>query len=134
MMGKNLYPTIPQFFEARMSEHSMVSAFRRLPNDDEIIYEIQRHRYNDTVRVWLSDHYHHTEMDFYNRPKEIKAGDYILIARPEAADLGGYSMERIRIGKLADLMGALTKREMWKYEPPSEEEKERRRATRAPRQ
>jgi hypothetical protein len=125
-MGKNLYHTIPQFFEARMQEHPLVEAFRRLPNDDEIIYEIRRKRYGDTIRVWLSDHYHYTEMDFYNRPKEIKAGDYILIARPEAQD-GAYSQDKIRVGKLGDLMGALTKRQMWTYEPPSEKERVQRR-------
>jgi hypothetical protein len=119
-MGKNLYYTIPEFFEKRMSQHSMVESFRRLPNDDEIIYEITRNRYGDTIHVWLSDHYHPNEMDFYNRPREIRAGDYILIARPEASDGGGYSLDEIRIGKLKDLMGALTKRQMWKYEPPSD--------------
>jgi hypothetical protein len=126
-MGKNLYYTIPQFFEDRMLEHSMVDSFRRLLNDNEIIYEIRRKRYGDTVRVWLSDHYHHTEMDFYNRPKEIIAGDYILIARPEAADHGECSIDKIRIGKIGDLMGALTRRHMWTYEPPSAEEKQKRR-------
>ena len=103
-----------------MREHSIVESFRVLPNDDEIIYEIRPNRYGDTVRVWLSDHCHHTEMDFYNRPREIRSGDYILIARPEAADEGGYSLDNIRIGKLKDFMGALTKRHMWKYEPPSD--------------
>jgi hypothetical protein len=120
VMGKDLHYTIPIFFEKRMNDHSMVASLRRLPNDDETIYEIRRNRYDDTVRVWLSDHYHHTEMDIYNRPREIRSGDYILIARPEAADEGGYSLENIRVGKLRDFMGALNKRQMWKYEPPSD--------------
>jgi hypothetical protein len=129
-MGKNLHYTIPLFFQERMREHSTVASFRQLPNDDAFIFEIRRKRFGDTVRVCLSDHYHHNEMDFYNRPREIRAGDYILIARPEAADEGGYSHEKIRVGKIRDFMGALTKREMWKYEPPSDEERQRKRSAR----
>jgi hypothetical protein len=129
VMGKNLYYTIPQFFERRMQEHSAVLSFRLLPNDNEIIYEIRRRNFGDTIRVWLSDQYNFGESDFNNRPREIRAGDYILIARPEAHG-GDYSEDKIRIGKLADFMGALTKRQMWKYEPPSEEERKRRAAKR----
>jgi hypothetical protein len=125
-MGKNLYYTIPRYFEARMSEHSMVRSCRLLPHDDAIIYEIKRHKFDDTVRVWLSDQYLFGEADFQNRPREIQSGDYILIARPEAGSHGGFSDEKIRVGKLADFMGALTKRQMWKYEPPTAEEKKRR--------
>lgn len=125
-MGKNLYYTIPRYFEARMDEHSKVRTCRLLPHDDEIIYEITRHHFNDTIRVWLSDQYSFGEADFRNRPQQIRAGDYILIAKPEAASHGGYSDEKIRVGKLADFMGALTKREMWKYEPPSAEERKQR--------
>jgi hypothetical protein len=126
-MGKNLHYTIPLYFKARMAEHSMVRSCRLLPHDSEIIYEIKRHRFDDTIRVWLSDQYLFGEADFRNRPNKIRSGDYILIARPEAASHGGFSEEKIRIGKLADFMGALTRREMWKYEPPSAEEKKRRR-------
>jgi hypothetical protein len=125
-MGNNLHYTIPQFFERRMEEHSEVESFRRLPNSEEIIYEIKRSSYQDVVRVWLSDQYNFGDADFENRPREIRAGDYILIARPEAASHGGYSEDNIRVGKLADFMGALRKRRMWKYEPPSAEEKKRR--------
>lgn len=127
-MGKNLYYTIPRYFEARMAEHSIVKSCRLLPNDSEIIYEIKRNRYDDTIRVWLSDQYKFGDADFQNRPREIRPGDYILIARPEASSHGGYSDEKIRVGKLADFMGALTKRQMWKYEPPSAEDKKKRRA------
>jgi hypothetical protein len=93
-------------------------------------YEIKRDRFADTIHVWLSDQYNFGEADFQNRSREIRSGDYILIARPEASSHGGYSEEKIRVGKLADFMGALTKREMWKYEPPSAEEKKRAKLTR----
>ena len=123
-MGKNLYYTIPRFFEQRMSEHSAVKSFRVLPNEHEFIYEIKR-EIGDTIRVWLADQYNFDTGDFENRPREICAGDYILIARPEAHG-GGYSEDKIRIGKLADFMGALTKKDMWRYEPPSDEDRKNR--------
>jgi hypothetical protein len=124
-MGNNLYYTIPKFFEDRMREHSMVTETRRLDVEGELVYEITRHRYSDTIRVWLSDAYRFTEMDFFNRPKELKAGDYILIAKPEGG--GGVSEQlvadaRIGVGKLGELMGALNVRAMWTYVPPTEEE------------
>jgi len=126
MMGKNIHYSIIDFFENRMAQHSNVASCRPLKNDTEYVYEIKRLRFGDTVRVWLSDHYHFNEMDLYNRPREIRAGDYILIARPEAQDHGGYSEDNIRVGKLADFMGSLNKKEMWKYEPPSDDEKKER--------
>jgi hypothetical protein len=124
-MGNDLYYTIPRFFEEPMREHSMVLSVRRLDVEGEIVYELSRHKYCDTVRVWLSDAYRFTEMDYYNRPKELKAGDYILIAKPEGG--GGVSDQlvattRIAVGKLGELMGALNVAKMWTYVPPTEEE------------
>jgi hypothetical protein len=129
-MGKDLYYTIPQFFEKRILEHSAVESWILLPCDEEYIYRISRARYGDQVLVWLSDQYHFTDMDFYNRPRQLRAGDYIVIAKPEAS--GGASTELIRqyrigVGKLGVFMGALNKRNMWTYEPPDEKEKARRR-------
>ena len=124
-MGKDLYYTIPKFFEDRMREHSMVADLRRLDVEGEFVYEITRKRYVDVIRVWLSDAYRFTEMDYFNRPQELRPGDYILIAKPEGG--GGVSEQligsaQIGLGKMADLMGALNNRRMWTYIPPTEEE------------
>ncbi len=124
-MGKDLYYTIPRFFEARMREHSMVAAIRQLDVEGEFVYEITRNRHDDTIRVWLSDAYRFTEMDYFNRPRELKTGDYILIAKPEGGGEVGEQLiatTRIGVGKLAELMGALNVRRMWTYVPPSDEE------------
>jgi hypothetical protein len=125
-MGDDLYFTIPQFFEQRMLDHSMISAARRLSVLGEYVYELDRKKFRDTVRVWLSDAYRFTEMDFHNRPKELRAGDYILIAKPEGG--GGVDQQlidatHIGVGKLGELMGALNVRQMWTYIPPTEEER-----------
>lgn len=124
-MGRDLHYTIPKFFEDRMHEHSAVAEIRKLNVQDELVYEILRSKYGDKVRVWLSDAYHFTEMDYFNRPSELKAGDYILIAKPEGN--GGVSNQlieeaKIGVGKLGEFMGALNIRRMWTYVPPTAEE------------
>jgi hypothetical protein len=81
------------------------------------------------ILVWLSDAYLFTDMDYHNRPSELGPGDYVLVAKPE----GGAHVSpelideaRIGVGKLAEFMGALTKRDTWTYKPPSWEEQQRR--------
>jgi hypothetical protein len=132
-VGKDLHYTIRPFFEKRIAEHSAVASCVLLPCEQEFIYRISRARYEDEVLVWLADQYHFTDMDFYNRPRQLRPGDYIVIAKPEAE--GGASPELIRqyrigVGKLGMFMGALNKRKMWTHEPPDEEEKARRRELR----
>lgn len=104
----------------------MVISWQRLACDEGIVYEIQRERYSDRVKIWLSDAYLFTDMDFLNRPSIITAGDYILIAKPEGGEVVSHeliSSSRIGVGKIGELMGALNKREMWTYVPPTEEER-----------
>ncbi len=96
--------------------------------EGEYVYELDRRKFKDTIRVWLSDAYRFTDMDYYNRPKELRAGDYILIAKPEGGD--GSSKQlidagRIGVGKLADFMGALNVRQMWTYVPTTDEERQK---------
>lgn len=127
-MGDDLHPSIIEFFERRMLEHSNVADFQRLEVDGEIVYSIKRRKFGDEIRVWLSDAYHFSEMDFYNKPKEIVEGDFILIARPEAGATRMFSSDiysRISTGKIGDFMGALNIRNMWKYVPPDKSTSQR---------
>jgi hypothetical protein len=120
-MGKDLYYTIPIFFEDRMRSHTIVATHKRLYIEGEFVYEIKRIKFQDTLRVWLSDAYYFTEMGYYNRPAELQAGDYILIAKPEGGggvDKNLIRTEKIGVGKMAELLGALNVRQMWTYEPP----------------
>lgn len=119
-MGRDLYYTIPLFFENKMREHACVSHFRRI-DAEELIYEISRDKFDDTLKVWLSDAYLFTELDFDNRPFLLKRGDYILIARPEA----GHSVSKelvksvgIGVGKIKELMGSLNRAKVWTYSIP----------------
>lgn len=112
-----------------MEAHSNVLGVEDVSTEDFFLYRIRRLRPNDSVLVWLSDAYRFTDMDFHNRPEELGPGDFILIAKPEGG--GGASAQlineaRIGVGKLAELMGALTKRDVWAYEAPNWEERQRR--------
>ena len=96
-MGTELHYTIINFFEKRMAEHSNVEYFERLDVQDEYVYLIKRIKFNDHIRVWLSDAYLFTETDYYNKPREIVAGDFILIARPEATNAWDPSTQRQKL-------------------------------------
>jgi hypothetical protein len=128
-MTKDLYYTIPQYFEERMNEHSNVSKVENESDEEFFLYRVLRAKLRDSVLVWLSDAYHFTDVDFVSRPARLEAGDYIVIAKPEGS--GGASQHlvdsaRIGVGRLADFMGALNSKQMWSYEPPSFEEKQAR--------
>lgn len=127
-MGKDLHHTILKFLQKRLDNHSMVTGWSRADEDDYIVYDVERKKYADRVKILLSDAYLFTEFDFINRPK-IEC-DFILIAKPE----GGYSVKRtetdaakIGVGKLGEMMGALNSKEMWTYTAPSDEELRKRR-------
>ena len=125
-MTKDLYHTIPEYFLARMHEHSSVISVHDVSTDEYFLYRISRKRYGD-VLVWLSDAYTFTDMDYANRPEQLQRGDYIVIAKPEGG--GGASAQfinaaEIGVGKLADLMGALNRRDMWSYVAPTWEERQ----------
>jgi hypothetical protein len=125
-MSKDLYYTIPRYFLERMHEHSGVLSLEDVSTDDAYLYRIRRTKYGE-VLVWLSDAYKFTDMDFINRPDQLTRGDYIIIAKPEGG--GGAARHLIEdaeigVGKLADFMGALNKREIWNYVAPTWEEKQ----------
>src|SRR5205814_1870223 len=82
------------------------------------LYRVHRRRQGDVVLVWVSDAYLFTDMDYHNRPDELGPGDYVLVAKPEggaqvSAEL--IAEARIGVGQVAELMGALTVRDTWKY-------------------
>ena len=125
-MTKDLYYTIPEYFIDRMRDHDCVMSIEDVSTDEHYLFRIIRRNFTD-ITVWLSDAYTFEDMDYINRPKELQAGDYIVIAKPEG--YGGASSElidsaKIGVGKLGELMGALNKRDMWKYVAPSWEEKQ----------
>ncbi|MGI4733135.1 MAG: hypothetical protein ACRYFW_15525 [Janthinobacterium lividum] len=125
-MTKDLYYTIPEYFLDRMQEHSCVLSVDDVSTGEYFLYRIHRRSYKD-VLVWLSDAYLFGDMDYVNRPTELQRGDYIVIAKPEGgggASAGLVESIQIGVGKLADLMGALSRRDMWAYVAPTWEERQ----------
>lgn len=125
-MGKDLHPSIRTFFLGRMDEHDAVSAVDLLPDDDDILYELRRARFGDTITVWLSDAYLFTDADFHNRPGNIGAGDYIIVGKPEGGISVDYDLIRqynIGVGKIGKFMGALNFPETWRFLTAEEREK-----------
>ena len=121
-MGKDLHYTIVSFFEKVVSGHTMVRELVRLPNKEHYIYEIKRTKGLSCVIVVLSDEYAYGEFDYLNRPDELKDGGIILVAKPEAYFSNetqvNHPSDKILIGKIGILLGALNKEDFWNYEKP----------------
>lgn len=124
-MTKDLHRSIIDFFESRMKEHDCVEDFFKIPDEDDLVYQINRSRRRRSLNVWLCDAYHFTEADFYNRPRLICQNDYILVAKPEASFQIDYDIirrERIGIGQIGKFMGALNFDDPWRFLDAQERE------------
>ena len=110
------------FFEKVMQEHSQVSGCVRLKSsaEDEYVYEITRRNDLPPVRVHVSGAYEYGLGDYIARPREIKAGDFVVTSSfggtIEPMARARAQSERIGLGQVQDLMGALNYRHVWKYE------------------
>jgi hypothetical protein len=126
-MTKDLYYTIPQYFERALLRHDNVVSLKNVSTDDFFLYQIDRRLQRDSILVWLSDAYLFSDMDFNNKPQQLKRGDYILVAKPEgSASVSSALIDGtgIGVGKLGELMGALNKKQMWTYTAPDWQEKQ----------
>jgi len=118
-MGKDLHYLVIKFFEERMSQHSKVRSFTEIQDDNDILYRIERAGDLPDLTVHLSDAYRYTMHDYYCKPAVLGAGDFILIARPEAdfsEDIVVVAVrDKIGIGQIGKFMGALHHRDVWLY-------------------
>jgi hypothetical protein len=111
-----------------MAQHSCVGVWSRADSEESIIYHIVRPQHGDTVRVFLTDAYLFTELDLDTMRSVLSPNDFVLIARPEA----GYTRQaresgrqtQLGVGKLAEFMGALNKRNLWEYLTMEEREEQ----------
>lgn len=109
-----------------MSGHSNVADMRDESDDENYIYRIARAKQRDEILVWLTDAYLFTDADYYSRPPELRAGDFILVAKPEGGfhlDIETIHRERIGVGQIGKFMGALNAKEMWTYLTQDERER-----------
>ena len=120
-MSKDLRPEHIDFFMARMKDHSSVTCIEDISTDEFYIYKLFRTGDLSPVIVYLSDAYEFTDAEFLARPKKPRP-DYILIALPHASGPESKTCrkEKVGIGKIRALMGALNKRNLWEYVPPEE--------------
>ncbi len=120
-MGKDLHYLVVKFFRERMEEHSKVRRFTEIQHENDILYEIERVAELPSLVVQLSDAYRYTLQDYYSKPMSLGKGDFILIARPEAdydVDIVSVAAkDKIGIGKIGTLLGALNRKNVWQYQP-----------------
>lgn len=120
-MGKDLHYLVVKFFREKMIDHSKIINFVEISDENDILYKIERTEGLNSLVVHLSDAYRYTLQDYYSKPKSLGAGDFILIARPEAGfDLDIIAIaakEKIGIGKIGTLLGALNRKNIWQYKP-----------------
>ena len=83
-MGKNLHYSIINFIKERLNECDKIETFNFISNDNYYIIQVNRHNPFETFNIYISDEYRYTLTDYYNKPKEIRRGDFIYLARPEA--------------------------------------------------
>lgn len=122
-MGKNLHYSIRPFIEQALNSHFFVEKFELVDNDEYYIYRVKRKHGMSDVIVVLSDDYYFSTASLQSKPKILKNGGFFLIARPEAKGFeGNKPLEKLGVGKIGKLLGALNKEDFWNYEPPKKNE------------
>lgn len=83
-MGKNLHYSIINFIKQRLQECNKINSYILIPNTNHYVIEVKRNLPYESFKIYMSDEYRYTIMDYYNKPTEINKGDFIYLARPEA--------------------------------------------------
>lgn len=123
-MGKNLHYTIIPFIEKALNSHNIVESLQMIEDDDFYIYLIKRKRGLSDLFVMLSDDYNFNDYSLITRHNILKNGGFILLARPEATYDGNNNLEnKLGIGKIGKLLGALNQNDFWNYQPPKKDKK-----------
>ena len=79
-MGRDLYYTIPKFFEESINNHAMVVLLERIDNstvDNDFLYLVHRKNGLSDILVHASDAYSYTLTDYYQKPRQITSGSFI---------------------------------------------------------
>jgi len=121
-MGKDLHRSILEFFYEKIGGHQDVERIEDISNSSHYIFKIIRRRGMHSVTIMLSDDYHYSELDYELRPSELNDGGFILIAKPESYfsndEQINHINEKIIIGKIGILLGALRVNDFWTYQKP----------------
>lgn len=124
-MGKNLHYSIIPFIEQSLMNHRAVREIEKIELDNYYAYRIKRNFRLSNVIIVLSDDYYFGSSSLQNKPSILKNGGFFLVARPEANVIqDNIPSERLGIGKIGKLLGALNCKEYWNYTPPKIDEEE----------
>lgn len=126
-MGKNLHYSIMPFILEKMKGHQNVEYVKDISTSEYYIYRLIRTNDLRDVVVVIDDSYHYGEFDYLSRPPQLNEGGFILIAKPESSfrteDVEYHKEDKIIVGKIGTLLGALRIDEYWTYERPVEVKK-----------
>ena len=118
-MGKDLHYSIRPFIERALTNHRAVKEIKDITTDEFYAYKIKRNFGLSDVIVVLSDAYYYGDSIAEDRIDIFKKGGFYLIARPEAKGFEtNIPEEKIAIGQIGKLLGALNMGDFWKYERP----------------
>jgi len=126
-MGKDLHPSILSFFKERLNNHQAVESYKDISDDNNYMVRVTRRRGLSELVVLLSDCYHYGEFDYLSKSSELDDGGFVLIAKPEASFSDETQInefeDKVIIGKIGILLGALNKEEYWRYTKPIKKKK-----------
>jgi hypothetical protein len=118
-MGKDLHYSILNFVKSAFENHQAIESFDVVSDPDCYIFHIRRKFNYRDLYVVLSDDYSFGDYDMITKHSILRKGGFILIARPEAQNYSENDPHnKIGIGKIGKLLGALNKNEFWNYELP----------------
>lgn len=124
-MGKDLHPSIMPFVKKRMENHQNVLKIVDISTNEYYMFNLIRSYGLRDVVVLISDCYHFSEFDYHSKPVELNNGGFILIAKPESSFTSelqnDFKQDKIIIGRIGILLGALRIDRFWTYEKPSDE-------------
>ena len=83
-MGKDLHYSIINFIKERLKECDKIESYNFISDDNCYIIQVNRYHPFENFKIYLSDAYRYTLIDYYNKHKKIEKGDFIYLARPEA--------------------------------------------------
>ena len=131
-MGKVLRPEHLNFFTSRMDDHSRVTNWELIDDEHEYLFKIRRTlsgKPNDLL-VHLTDAYRYGLAEFFARPRQLRAGSYVVIGMPHASAasdvIDEMKQQSIGIGHIRKFMGALNYKNTWEYMTPDERQQEER--------
>jgi hypothetical protein len=118
-MGKNLHYSIQPYIEQALNNHFVVDKLEKIEIDDFFAYKITRKKGMSSLIVVLSDDYAFNSESIHKKPAILKDGGFFLKARPEGSGIDkSIPEEKLGLGKIGKLLGAINKEEYWNYEPP----------------